>query len=274
MHDLHTHSNLSDGILSPAQLVSRAAAQGVTTLALTDHDTTAGYAEARAEAARVGIALLGGIEFSCLWEGVNIHVVGLNIDPACTLLQDAITRQSHSRVSRAGLIAERLARLGIAGALAGAQRFAGEAQVARPHFARYLIEIGAVKDMNTAFKRYLGAGKPGDVKQLWPDVAEAVGWIRAAGGVAVLAHPDKYKMTRSKLLRLLREFSAGGGQALEVISGRQDPQLTGNLARLAADLNLAASQGSDFHVPDQPWQDVGRMGELPAGCRPVWELWQ
>lgn len=273
MHDLHTHSNQSDGILSPVQLVSRAVERGVTCLALTDHDTLSGIAEAESEARRLGLQLIPGIEFSCLWQGVGVHVVGLNVDPEREALLAAVAGQTESRTTRAQMIGERLAKLGFVDAYAGATALAG-GEVGRPHFARYLVEIGAVKDINAAFKQYLGAGKAGDVKQLWPEVGQAVSWILAGGGVPVLAHPDKYKMTRSKLLRLVKEFVEAGGQALEVVSGRQDPHLTATLAKLAQDAGLYASIGSDFHVPDQPWQELGAMGALPVSCRPVWQLWQ
>ncbi|WP_439134938.1 PHP domain-containing protein [Pseudomaricurvus sp.] len=273
MHDLHTHSLCSDGILRPQALVSRAKTQGVTVLALTDHDTVVGIDEAQAAAAEEGIRVLPGIEFSCLWNGVGIHIVGLNIDPAHPQMQAAVARQGESRETRARQIGEKLAKAGIPGALEGAKKKAGDAVIGRPHFAQFLVETGRVSSMNAAFKKYLGAGKVGDVKQVWPPVAEAVSWILAAGGVAVIAHPDKYKMTRTKLGRLISDFAEAGGQAIEVVSGHQQPDLTRDLARIANQHGLYASCGSDFHVPDQSWQELGSFSALPDDCRPVWELW-
>lgn len=272
IYDLHTHSNASDGFLSPEALVARAQAKGVTALALTDHDTLAGQVEAAAAAAQAGIALIPGIEFSTQWQGRSIHVVGLGFNPLAASLQQGIERQTASRLERAQTIGEKLAKVGIADACAGARALAGDAVLGRPHFAQYLVACGAVKDVASAFKRYLGAGKIGDVKQLWPGVDEAVQWITAAGGLAVLAHPDKYDMTRSKLCQLLGDFREAGGQAIEVISGKQVNTLTDKLARLAGQFSLAASCGSDFHIPNQPWQELGAFGKLPDFCQPVWQL--
>lgn len=274
MHDLHTHSLCSDGILRPQALVSRAKMQGVTVLALTDHDTVAGIAEAQVAAAAEGIRLLPGIEFSCLWNGIGIHVVGLNIDPNHPQMQEAVRRQGENRDIRAQQIGEKLAKAGVPGAFEGARRIAGDSVIGRPHFAQYLIEKGRVSSVSAAFKRYLGSGKIGDVKQVWPSIEEAVGWIVASGGVAVLAHPDKYKMTRTKLGVLIGDFTGVGGQAIEVVSGQQTADLTQNLRLLANKYGLYASCGSDFHVPDQPWQELGNFGGLPYECRPVWELWR
>jgi predicted metal-dependent phosphoesterase TrpH len=274
LYDLHAHSNYSDGILRPQAVVSRAKTQGVTALALTDHDTLGGLAEARQEALVQGIELIAGIEFSCLWNGIGIHVVGLQVDPDSRVMQEAVTSQHQARERRAETIAAKLEKAGIAGALDGARQVAGEGAVlGRPHFAKFLVAEGHCKSINAAFKRYLGAGKPGDVKQLWPSVGEAVDWIRAAGGIAVLAHPDKYKMTRTKLGRLLQEFVEAGGEAMEVVSGQQSPNTTRDMALIANRFELYASCGSDFHVPDQPWQELGGYSPLPDNCQPVWQLW-
>lgn len=274
MHDLHTHSLCSDGILRPQELVSRARAQGVLTLALTDHDTVEGIDEARQAAAREGIELIPGIEFSCLWDGIGVHIVGLNIDPDHPLMLAAVARQQQRREERAHSIAEKLAKVGIPGALEGARARATGNGIGRPHFAHFMVEQGHVASVSAAFQKYLGSGKVGDVKQLWPDIAQAIEWIRGAGGVAVVAHPDKYKVTRTKLRRLLAEFAEAGGQALEVISGQQSPTLSRDLLALAQKYDLSASCGSDFHVPGQPWQELGNFGQLPPGSQPVWELWQ
>lgn len=274
MYDLHSHSLCSDGALSPQAVVLRAKDRGVTTLALTDHDTLAGYDEALEAAADCGIELVSGIEFSCLWSGMGVHVVGLNFELDSISIQKAVMAQQEVRLKRAELIAAKLSKAGVQDALTGARKFAGAGTIGRPHFAQMLIERGHVATMNMAFKRYLGAGKPGDVKQMWPSIGEAVDWIVAAGGVAVLAHPDKYKLTRTKLGRLLAEFREGGGQSMEVISGRQQTVTTRHLSQTASKYELYASCGSDFHVPGQPWQELGAFGELPEGCQPVWQLWQ
>ncbi len=274
MYDLHTHSHCSDGILSPQALVSRAKSNGVSVLALTDHDTVMGVEPARTEAQAQGIQLINGIEFSTLWNGIGVHVVGLNVDIQHPSMQEAVAVQEQSRQTRAAMIAERLAKAGIGDALAGAEAIADGAVVGRPHFAKFLVAEGVVPTINAAFKKYLGAGKIGDVKQLWPEVGQAVTWVREAGGVAVLAHPVKYKMTRSKLCRLVEDFQAAGGQAIEVISGKQQPNITKDLTRIATKYELYASCGSDFHVPDQHWQELGAMEPLPSECRPVWLLWE
>lgn len=268
--DLHSHSNQSDGILSPEALMSRAKMRGVDVLALTDHDTIAGLAAAQQAAQQSDMVLVKGIEFSSQWGKGGIHVVGLGIDPDSEPLIQAIDNQRHARALRAELIAERLSRLGITGSLAGAQAVAGTAMVGRPHFAQYLVNIGVVASVQDAFKKFLGAGKPADVKYPWPTLEEVIGWIHAAGGVAVLAHPLKYNLTRTKMRALIKDFAAQNGDAIEVISGQQSQVATEDLARLAADLNLYASCGSDFHGPDQPWQELGNFGCLPPSCQPVW----
>lgn len=268
--DLHTHSTASDGSLSPAQLVADAHAAGVTMLAITDHDTVAGLTDLRLPE---GLRLVPGIELSANWRTTGVHVVGLNIDPLNPTLQEGIAFQHRARIERAHIIAERLEKAGFADTLAGAQQEAGRELVGRPHFARYLVNSGQIKDVSTAFKRHLGRGKRGDVRQGWPDIATIIGWIHAAGGVAVLAHPAKYKLTNLRLEELCKEFAAAGGDALEVISGIQNMTLTDKLARLANRHGLQASAGSDFHEPGQPWASLGQVAELPSDSRPVWEDW-
>ncbi len=272
IYDLHSHSDRSDGILSPQALMSRARAQGVSVLALTDHDTVAGLAVARQAAAVEGVTLIDGIEFSSQWGKGGVHIVGLGIDPACAVLQEAIARQQRARDERAQAIAGRLAKMGVNEPLAGARNLAGGPAVGRPHFARLLVEQGFVRDVSAAFKRYLGSGKSADVAYRWPPLEEVVAWIHAAGGLAVLAHPAKYKLTRTRLRGLVAAFAEAGGDALEVISGQQAPGLASELASLAERYGLAASCGSDFHSPDQPWQELGHFGTMPDHCRPVWQL--
>ena len=270
--DLHCHSNLSDGILSPHDLLSRAKARGVQVLALTDHDTIAGLAAAQQAADELGVTLINGIELSCQRGRSGVHILGLGIDVQSPALQAAVAQQQQARTDRAAAIAERLSKAGISGSLAGAQAIAGEALVGRPHFAQYLVNVGAVKSFNAAFKKYLGTGKPADVKYQWPEMHTAIEWIHQAGGVAVLAHPCKYDLTRSRMCVLINDFAAAGGDAIEVISGQQAASVTEDLARIARANNLSASCGSDFHAPDQPWQELGNFGRLPDICQPVWQL--
>ncbi len=274
--DLHTHSTASDGILTPAELVSRAAEKGVTQLALTDHDTMVGFQEAKAEADRRNIELILGIEFSSQWKGRGIHIVGLNMDLESPVLQQAVASQEQRRLDRAVVIAERLENKGFKGAYEGAQAQAGGSaekpvMLGRPHFARWMLEEGHVTTIQQAFKKWLGAGKPGDVKQVWPEVAEVVSWINQSGGVAVLAHPDHYKMTRTKLKAFLDDFVEAGGGAIEVCSGPQLPNVTRNMAQLCQEYGLLASCGSDFHSPGQAWLELGCYPQLPEGLTPVWQ---
>lgn len=270
MHDLHTHSHCSDGKLSPQALVQLAKDNGVTVLALTDHDTTQGIAEAQA-AAGDDMTLIAGIEFSSQWRGRGIHIVGLQVDIDSTALKAAVAQQTHVRNDRAKKIAQRLEKIGIKDALAGAEAYANGAAIGRPHFAQYMVEKGYVANFAQAFKRYLGAGKTGDVKEGWPPIDTVIQWITESGGIAVLAHPDKYGLTRTKLYELLGDFVDAGGQAMEVVSGKQDSGVTDKLARAAKDFSLLASCGSDFHAPNQPWQTLGRYSPLPDDCEPVWQ---
>lgn len=270
--DLHTHTTASDGLLAPADLVARARGAGVDVLAITDHDTVAGIAPGLAAAQDMRI--IPGIELSTTWRNIGIHVLGLNIDIEQRTLLDGVAAQQAARAERAELIAKRLSRLGYTDTLAGAQDIAGTAAVGRPHFARFLVDSGQVKDVSTAFRRLLGRGKPGDVRNTWAALPEVIGWIRAAGGVAVLAHPAKYKLTNLKLTELAREFSAAGGTGMEVVSGTQQPSLTSRLARLAQREGLLASAGSDFHRPGEHWAEIGSAPALPADCAPIWSTWQ
>ena len=270
--DLHCHSLKSDGDLSPSDLVDRAAEQGVTMLALTDHDTINGLAEARTRAEMHSIELISGIEFSSVWNGIGIHVVGLGFDETHPEMLAAIARQEDCRLQRAKTIAERLEKLGLKGIWAKAEAIANGAQIGRPHFAQALIDMEKVSNMAQAFKRYLGAGKPGDVKTLWPDITEVVGWIREAGGVAVVAHPDKYKMTNTKLKSMLKAFAEAGGNGLEVVSGATEVTFSRRMVEICNELGFLASQGSDFHGP-RPWSELGKFTKMPEGVNPVWTHW-
>ena len=270
--DLHTHSCASDGELAPEALLHRAVEQGVAMLAITDHDTMDGYLEA-AKAVK-DLSLVAGVEFSCVWGKMLIHIVGLNIDHRQPALAQGLVRQKSARDQRGKLIGEKLAKLGFAGAYEGASELAGGGQVGRPDFARFLMQEGHVSSFNQAFKKYLGAGKPGDVKTLWPDMAEVVQWITAGGGVAVIAHPQRYKMTATKLRALIKDFKAAGGQGIEVISGQPDQQAIATMVKLCEQFDLLASIGSDFHRPGTPWSELGCCGELPTSVRPVWSHWE
>lgn len=268
--DLHCHSTASDGALAPADLVRRAVEQGVTHLALTDHDTIEGLPEAQAAADATGITLISGTELSCLWKTQTIHVVGLDFDRDSPAFVEALARQHENRWARARMIDERLQKVGVADLLGKATDKAGGDVPGRPHFARVLVEEGKVKDSAQAFKRYLGAGKPGDVKAFWPELSEVVQWITEAGGVAVLAHPRKYRMTATKLRNLVHDFIRAGGRSIEVSTSGQSSGDLGFLAELCRRQELLASQGSDFHFPGAPWCELGNIMKMPDGLEPVW----
>lgn len=268
--DLHCHTTASDGALSPDQLVSRAVGNGVSVLSITDHDTLAGYEQLSYSGS---LALVTGIEFSCLWDKRGIHIVGLNVDPESSAMREAVAYQREARIRRSEIIAEKLQTYGFESPLAGAQAQAGHALVGRPHFARYLAENGLVKSFDDAFRKFLGSGKTCDIKVCWPDPATVIDWIRGAGGVAVLAHPGKYSFTRSGLLRCLEHFSGSGGQGLEIVSGHQTAMETRKYIELAEAFKLHGSAGSDFHTPEQHWLDLGRYSHAVSLQKPVWDLW-
>lgn len=273
-YDLHTHSTVSDGTLTPTKLVERAAAQGVTALALTDHDSTAGLAEAGARAVNLGLDLIPGVEISVTWEGRTLHLLGLNIERENSTLQAGLQELRAYRNERAGEIARDLQRVGIEGALEGAAWYAQGDILSRTHFARFLVAQGYGKHLSDIFKRYLSQGKPGYVASRWATMEQAVSWIQGAGGVAVVAHPARYKLTRSKLVQLFGEFKECGGVAAEVISGSQRPEATAFLAQLIREIGLLGSCGSDYHGPENVWVELGKLPALPVSCEPVWNLWQ
>ena len=268
--DLHCHSTASDGTLPPSEVVARACGQGVRVLALTDHDTVAGVAEARAAADQRGIVLITGIEFSCLWRGQTIHVVGLDFDGEDPDLLAAVQGQETVRHDRARTIDERLCHKGLPSVLEEARALAAGVP-GRPHFARALVERGIVSRSEAAFRRYLGNGRVGDIKACWPDLQEVVQWITRAGGQAVLAHPRKYGLTNNKLRRLISDFTAAGGRSIEVLSSGQSPQDTAYLARLCRESECSASGGSDFHGPERHWCELGKLPSLPEELTPVWQ---
>lgn len=273
--DLHCHTTASDGGLDPAALCQRAVAQGVELLAITDHDTVRGYREAAAwlSTQDLPLQLLPAAEYSCNWRNISVHIVGLGIDVEHPASLAAGLYFDSARRERAALIGAKLAKLGIEGALEGALALAGASQIGRPYFARYLVAQGVVRSEDEAFERYLGAGKVGDVRVLWPELATVVEWITAAGGVAVLAHPAKYRLTATRLRTLVADFAASGGAAIEVVVGRQPSDTTAFMAQLCRQHDLAASVGSDFHKPGHSWSELGKIDDLPKGCEPVWMRW-
>ena len=272
-YDLHSHSTVSDGSLSPEQLVARAIDQGVDVLALTDHDGTEGITAAQAAAQGTKLSLVTGVEISVTWGSSTIHILGLKVDHKNAALQKGLEKIRDYRKERAVKIAERLEKSGISGAYEGASQYASPVMLGRVHFAKFLVDKGHAKNINDVFKRYLVRNKPGYVSGEWATLAQAVNWINGAGGQAVIAHPARYKMTATKLRRLITEFKELGGVGLEVVSGRQHPEEIKTLAKLANDFNLLASCGSDFHSPDNTWVELGRLPELPSSVNPIWKKW-
>ncbi|MCZ6525679.1 MAG: PHP domain-containing protein [Gammaproteobacteria bacterium] len=270
--DLHTHTIASDGSLTTNELIQRAVNSGINVLSITDHDTTSAYQQLPAIPPQ-SLTIIPGIEFSTQWQKTDIHVLGLNIqihnDAICT----GIALQRQARMERAERIAEKLEKLGIENPLSGAQDIAHHNNIGRPHFARHLVKIGATSDINQAFKKYLSAGKPAYFRQQWSPLFQIIDWIRSAGGIATLAHPAKYKLTRAKLYALADEFCALGGEAIEVISGKQIPATTRDLTKLCQHKALLASCGSDFHQPGQSWTELGQYPRLPKACKPIWDKW-
>jgi hypothetical protein len=258
--------------LTPDELLARASVRKVAVLALTDHDATDGLSMARAAAASHGIQLINGVEISATWREQTLHIVGLGIDPDHPQLQSGLAATRAGRTRRAREIAAALDGLGIKGSFEGAQQFADNPEiVGRTHFARFLVQQGAAKDVLTAFKRFLGTNRPGYVSHQWAALPDAVRWINASGGAAVLAHPGRYPLGTSELETLLTEFRDCGGGAIEVVSGSHSPQQYATFGELARRFGLAASAGSDFHSPRESRQDLGSLPALPSGCTPVWE---
>ncbi|AKX44134.1 phosphoesterase [Thiopseudomonas alkaliphila] len=274
--DLHCHSTASDGVLSPTELVQRAAAQGVKTLALTDHDTIEGLAEAQHAAKQCGIQLINGIELSCSWNGATIHILGYAFDSQHPAII-RVTQQMHqARWERAELISQRLAKKGFHDALAGAQAIQaelGDSQnaPARPHFASFMVQQGWVKDYNEAFRKWLGAGKVGDVKQHWPSFEATLQVLKEAEALISLAHPYHYNFTRTKRRRLVADFVEHGGHAIEVVNGWQPAEQIGVLSILTREFGLRASAGSDFHLP-KSWSELGSYRAVPTDLPLLSEL--
>ncbi|MDP3877254.1 MAG: PHP domain-containing protein [Methylobacter sp.] len=271
-YDLHCHSTASDGALSPTALVQRAHEQGVTALALTDHDTVAGLDEARLAATAAGIHLIPGIELSTSWQNKCLHIVGLGIDPDYPPLREATQNLQIMRMERAEKIADKLEKKRIPGALEAVKKAAGEGMITRSHFADFLLSQFHVSTQQEAFDRYLGAGKSAFVATTWSDMALAINWITESGGVAVLAHPLRYNLTASWMKRLLAAFKEAGGLGIEVVTGRYNSDEIKTVAAYATRFELTGSVGSDFHNPSNQWIELGRLAPLPENIKPVWEL--
>ncbi len=270
--DLHSHSTASDGLLTPTELVLRAKKRHVTHLALTDHDEIAGLSEAQAAGTSNDVKIISGAELSCLWERKTIHVVGLFLNPDTPSLIVALQEVKKTRLVRGREIAKKLATAGIANAWEGAHRFVTNNDlVSRAHFARFLVDAGYVADQQKAFDRYLSEGKPAFVAPPWPSITQSVAVIHDAGGVAVLAHPGRYRLTTTGRRRLLAEFKDCGGEALEVFSPAHTPNDNEQFIAFAHQFGFAASLGSDFHG-DHSRFDLGELPPLPAGVTPVWTL--
>lgn len=271
--DFHCHSSVSDGLLPPLEVVRRAAGNGVTWLALTDHDDISGIALA-AEAARdCGIDFSPGVEMSIEWQETPVHIIGLGLSGNCPALQTGLEQIRTGRVERAHRMSASLEAAGITGCFEGAMRYAENPNlISRAHFARYMVQIGVCRDVSTIFHHYLTPGKPGYVDHRWATLEESVAWIRAAGGVAVVAHPGRYRFSGSDLRAFLSEFKELGGQGVEVVCGSHGPDQTQHFARQCRHFGFHASRGSDFHGPEESYIDLGQLAALPEDLKPVWRL--
>jgi predicted metal-dependent phosphoesterase TrpH len=271
-YDLHCHSTVSDGTLTPTELVDRACRNGVSVLALTDHDSTDGLAEAEAAASGRPIRLLGGVEISVSWRGKTLHIVGLNVNPLEPGLAAGLLQIRNSRLERGERIAAELAKLGIKGSFDAALSYAkNPLTLGRTHFARFLVDAGYAQDTKSVFHRFLGQGKPGYVPHEWASLELAVSWIVASGGIAVIAHPGRYGLSRDQVVQLLGEFREFGGRAIEVLTGSHPAEQSRLFADYSRSSGLAASCGSDFHGPGESRVDLGGLPHLPLDLKPVWE---
>jgi hypothetical protein len=271
--DLHCHSVVSDGTLTPEVLAARAAANGVELWALTDHDEISGQHRAIAAAREAGMKYLTGTEISVTFAGQTVHIVGLGFDPDDASMRQGLTATRGGRGDRAKEMAEGLARVGIHGAYEGALQHVGNPElISRTHFARFLVDSGVCRDTHEVFRRFLTEGKPGFVPHRWASLGDAVAWITRAGGVAVIAHPARYAFTANEEYALFSEFKTHGGQAVEVVTGSHTAAEYVKYAQTAREFELAASRGSDFHSPDESHTDLGQLPYLPGTLTPVWEL--
>ena len=272
--DLHCHSNISDGVLAPAAVAAYARKAGVDVWALTDHDEVSGVAAARAAALDLGMRFVAGVEISITWAGETVHIVGLQVDEANPGLVQGLHQTRSGRDARGREIARQLDLAGIPDAYEGALKFVGNPDLmSRTHFARYIVEMGKCANIPDVFKKYLSEGKPGYVEHRWATLAEAVGWIRGAGGVAVIAHPGRYRFSDMAQGVLFDEFKQLGGVAIEVVTGSHSPDQYPEYAQLANAYGFLASRGTDFHAPGESRVDFAKLPPLPANVTPIWHDW-
>jgi 3',5'-nucleoside bisphosphate phosphatase len=271
--DLHCHSTVSDGVLTPEELVSYAAKQGVKVLGLTDHDDLGGLAIARRAAEQHGIGFIDGVEISATWKRQTLHIVGLKINPNDEALKTALGDVRIGRDERAQQIGDDLARVGVENAYEGAKAIANGSIITRSHFATFLVDNGYVSSVKSAFKRYLVKGKPGFIDHQWMSLEQAVNLIVGSGGVAVVAHPGRYDLGFINLHLLMHEFKTYGGEAIEVVTGSHQPPQYQHFAKIAKRFSFKASQGSDYHGPGRSYLEMGRLPDLPRGLVPVWRDW-
>jgi 3',5'-nucleoside bisphosphate phosphatase len=269
--DLHSHSNVSDGTLTPEALAQRAAQAGVELWSLTDHDELGGQARARDAALGLGMQYLTGTEISVSFAGETVHIVGLGFDADNPALNDGLAQVRSGRRVRAQAMAEGLAKAGIPGAFEGAQRYVGNTDlISRTHFARFLVETGVCSDTHEVFRRFLTDGKPGYVPHQWARLGDAVRWITQAGGAAVIAHPARYRFTPTVEYALITEFIAHGGRGIEVMTGSHSAPEQVQYGDTALEFKLLASRGSDFHAPGESRVELGSLPDLPGRLSPVW----
>ncbi|MEQ4618308.1 MAG: PHP domain-containing protein [Corticimicrobacter sp.] len=274
VYDLHSHSTVSDGVLRPADVAARAHRNGVQVWALTDHDETGGLPEAAEAASVLGMGFVPGVEISVTWASRTVHVVGLNIDPGHAGLNAGLAATRACRAERAQRMGQRLAELGMPGCYEGALPYADNPElVSRTHFARYMVDSGLCPDLRSVFNRYLADGMPADVPIRWASLEDCMTWILAAGGVAVLAHPGRYKYSELEFDALYGVFRDLGGSAIEVIAGGHTPEQYVEYAHIARHYGFLASTGSDFHSPTESRVDLGQLPPLPPMLTPVWTAW-
>jgi predicted metal-dependent phosphoesterase TrpH len=271
--DLHAHSLVSDGVLTPTELMNYAAEKGIKVMAMTDHDDVEGLAEARAVAESQGMQFINGVEISVTWRRRTLHIVGLKINPEHPPLVEGLAKIRAGRHTRAVGMANALEKIGIHGVLEGAYEYCKGGIISRTHFARFLIEKGYAKDTKAVFKHYLVKGKPGYFEHQWASLEEAMAWIIGSGGVAVIAHPGRYDLGRVTMLELMHEFRSLGGKAIEVVTGSHTVDQFAEFAKMAKQFDLEASMGSDYHGKGQTYVDIGKLPPLPHGCVPVWRDW-
>ena len=271
--DLHCHSVVSDGTLTPEALAERAKTNGVELWALTDHDEIGGQHRALAAAKAQGMRYLTGTEISVTFAGETVHIVGLGFDPDDAAMQQGLRATRGGREQRAMEMSDGLAKVGIKGAFEGALKCVSNPElISRTHFARFLVESGVCRETNEVFRKYLTEGKPGYVPHRWASLRDAVTWITSAKGMAIIAHPARYKFTPNEEYALFTEFKAHGGRGVEVVTGSHTAAEYVKYAETAKEFDLAASRGSDFHSPEESRTDLGSLPFLPGNLTPVWEL--